>query len=142
MTKTAMPSAMAKTRRKSSLSPRRRPGPNLVDGAAKLGPGPSLASASARGDGTFAFLSAEGCATTTRLGSALTSRHPDLESARVLHRVLAVPHDAVDELRGAHHVPGQVRLGHRRGLPVDLDLVHLLRHLEVVRLLLEQAPAA
>src|SRR5688572_18918560 len=132
-TKSATPRAMAKMRVKRVKSRWR----TSRGGAAPspLGEG--------WGEGGFAtFRSAEGCATTTRLGSALISGHLHFEAAGVLHRVLAVPHDPVDELGRAHHVLGQVRLGSGRGLLVDLDLVHLLRHLEVVRVFLEQAPAA
>src|SRR5262245_22360674 len=64
-TKTARPRAMAKMRRNASP-----PAPLRGDGRGPkvLDPGPALACASGRDD----TLSADGCATTTRFGSALT----------------------------------------------------------------------
>ena len=49
----------------------------------------------------------------------------DLEAVGVLLRILAVPDDAVDQLRRAHRVLRHRRLGRRGGLLVDVDLVDL-----------------
>jgi hypothetical protein len=48
--------------------------------------------------------------------------HFHFEAARVLGRLLAIPDDAVEELRGAHGVLRHVGLHHGGGLLVDLDL--------------------
>src|SRR6187455_545064 len=96
-TKSAMPRAMAKMRRNTSLSPPRRRGPNALGTAGAgdvLGPRPEPAPAGVGGD---TFRSAEGCATTTRLGSALISSHLHFEATGVLRRVLAIPHDPVHQ---------------------------------------------
>src|SRR6218665_3492893 len=66
---------------------------------------------------------------------------PDLETVGILGRLLAVPDHAVDELAGAHRVFGRRNL-HRAGHgPIQLDLVDLPGHAQVVGVLLEQAPA-
>src|SRR6478609_1382220 len=63
-----------------------------------------------------------------------------LEARGVRLRILAVPHDPVDELRAPHDVLRQRRLRHGRGLLVDVDLVHLRSNGQVIRVFLEQAP--
>src|SRR6266542_3473364 len=65
----------------------------------------------------------------------------DLEGAGVGGRRLAVPDDAVDELRCAHRLFGQRDLHGGRRLRIDVDAVHLLRDGEIVRILFEQPPA-
>jgi hypothetical protein len=70
------------------------------------------------------------------------TRRLDLEAVGVLGRVLAVPDHAVDQLAAAHRVAlGQADLQLRRGLLVELGLVDLLGHRQVVGVVLQQAPA-
>src|SRR5882762_10767403 len=86
-----------------------------------------------------------GASVCTVAGRALmngSSGDLDLERARVLLRVLAVPHHAVDQAGGAHRRLRQARLRGRSGVLVEIDAVDLLRHREIVHVLLEQAPAA
>ena len=76
------------------------------------------------------------------IGRASAQRHLDLETAGVLLRVLAVPHHAVDQLATCASRPSApATFGRRGGLLVDLDLVDLLRHGQIVGVFLEQAPA-
>src|SRR5881397_3889289 len=61
----------------------------------------------------------------------------DLERARVLLRIFAVPDDTVHQAGGAHRRLGQVRLRSRGGVLVDIDAVDFLRHGKIVDVLLE-----
>src|SRR5688572_20043750 len=65
----------------------------------------------------------------------------DLEGVRVGFGVLAIPDSAVDQLAGTQQLFGDAGLGGRGGLLVDVDLVNLFGHGEVVRVVLDQAPA-
>src|SRR5512139_1650752 len=73
--------------------------------------------------------------------SPVAALRPDLEGSGVLLRVLAVPYRAINQPGGAHHILGYGYLHLGGGLLVQRDLVDLLRHAEVVRVFLEQAPA-
>nr|GEU28124.1 hypothetical protein [Tanacetum cinerariifolium] len=66
----------------------------------------------------------------------------DLERRRKRFRIRAIPHRAVHQLRGAQRAFRHRRLGHRRSILVQVDLVDRLGHGQVVRVVLEQAPAA
>src|SRR5258706_2539422 len=92
--------------------------------------------------GGFSVCTMAGRALIGRSSSSISSSDPDLERPRVLLRVLSVPGDAVDQFRAAHRFLGQVRVRSRGGVLVDVDAVDLLRHGQVVHLLLDQAPAS
>src|SRR5258706_6413052 len=115
-TKTRMPSAIANGRMNQSGAVARRTRSLSRGGCACAGGGTMTVAVS---------LSAEGCAT-TRLGTRVrstgsrrrliaftrrSSRDLHLEAAGVLHGVLAVPRDAIHQLRSAHHVLRHLHAG-------------------------------
>src|SRR5258708_32883392 len=127
-TKTRMPSAIANGRMNESGAVARRTRSLSRAGCACASGGTTTVAVN---------LSAEGCAT-TRLGTRVRSTGPmrrltaftrrssrdlHLEAAGVLHGVLAVPRDAIHQLRRAHHLFRHLHAGGGRSLLVELDLV-------------------
>ena len=67
--------------------------------------------------------------------------HLDFETIGIRLGIAAVPNDAIDQFRAAHVALWYVDLGGGGGFPVDVDFVDRLRHIQIVWMFLEQAPA-